>query len=45
MGDNITCIVVITDPILAAGNTLTLGAMAFTDPTGNDVTVYSSQTQ
>jgi len=45
MGDNVTCVVVIIIPELAAGHTLTLEQMTFTDPAGNEVTVYSSETQ
>jgi hypothetical protein len=44
MGDNITCIVVITIPALATGNTLILESMTFKDPFNNEVTVYYSET-
>ena len=45
MGDNITCVVIIDIAELAAGHTLTLETMTFADASGNEVTVYSSETQ
>ena len=42
MGDNITCIVLITLPEIAFTNTLTLDSMTFADPSGNEVTVFST---
>jgi len=44
MGDNITCVVIIDIPDLAAGHTLTLETMTFADAAGNEVTVYSTET-
>jgi hypothetical protein len=45
MGDNVTCVVVIIIPSLAAGHTLTLETMTFADAAANEVTVYSFETQ
>ena len=44
MGDNVTCVVVIITPELAAGHTLILESMNFADSAQNEVTVYSTET-
>jgi len=44
MGDNVTCVVIIDIPELAAGHTLTLESMTFADTAGNVITVYSTET-
>jgi hypothetical protein len=45
MGENITCVVVIIIPELAADHTLVLETMTFADTANNEVTVYSFETQ
>jgi hypothetical protein len=45
MGENVTCVIVIIVPELAASNTLVLEDLTFNDPYGNVITVYSFETQ